>query len=105
MELPRGAIEALSRSSGVKAVEEDLEMSVTQDLPWGLDRIDQCELPLSNTATKMDASGVRVYILDTGVKVSTKNMFGWYSTYSSLEYSYYVNMFMLLMYLRSIFLQ
>ena len=69
MELPRNALEALSKHASVKAVEEDQEVTAFQALPWGLDRIDQCELPLSNTATKMDASGVRVYILDTGIKV------------------------------------
>ena len=73
MELPRRAIEALSKSPGVEAIEEDQVMSVDQALPWGLDRIDQCDLPLSNSSTKMDASGVRVYILDTGIKVSTEN--------------------------------
>ena len=35
---------------------------------WGLDRINQCALPLDGTATKQDATGVRVFILDTGVR-------------------------------------
>eukprot|EP00804_Cyclotella_cryptica_P022704 CCRYP_012496-RA/>CCRYP_012496-RA protein AED:0.02 eAED:0.02 QI:131/1/1/1/0.5/0.33/3/1727/396 len=35
---------------------------------WGLDRIDQCTLPLDGIATKQDATGVRVFILDTGVR-------------------------------------
>lgn len=34
---------------------------------WGLDRIDQCTLPLDGQTTKQDASGVRVFILDTGI--------------------------------------
>ncbi|KAL3790212.1 hypothetical protein HJC23_005584 [Cyclotella cryptica] len=35
---------------------------------WGLDRINQCALPLDGIATKQDATGVRVFILDTGVR-------------------------------------
>ena len=35
---------------------------------WGLDRINQCALPLDGTATKQDATGVKVFILDTGVR-------------------------------------
>ena len=34
---------------------------------WGLDRINQCARPLDNVATKQDASGVRVFIIDTGI--------------------------------------
>ena len=34
---------------------------------WNLDRMDQCRLPLDGLHTRLDASGVRVYVLDTGV--------------------------------------
>ena len=34
---------------------------------WNLDRMDQCQLPLDGEHTRVDASGVRVYILDTGI--------------------------------------
>ncbi|MBA3747625.1 MAG: S8 family peptidase [Solirubrobacterales bacterium] len=37
--------------------------------PWGLDRIDQLKLPLSKTYTyAKDGTGVRAYVLDTGVQ-------------------------------------
>ena len=34
---------------------------------WNLDRMDQCQLPLDGEHTRVDASGVRVYIFDTGI--------------------------------------
>ena len=35
---------------------------------WGLDRINQCALPLDNQMNKQDATGVTVFIMDTGVR-------------------------------------
>ena len=37
---------------------------------WGLDRVDQCDLPLSGTASQVDAAGIRVYIMDTGIDIN-----------------------------------
>ncbi|WP_405439407.1 S8 family peptidase [Streptomyces avidinii] len=66
-------------SLGVKAVEEDAKvMSVPRQSPatgtrapsssWGLDRIDQQQLPLDNTFTPQgNGAGVTAYILDTGI--------------------------------------
>jgi hypothetical protein len=34
---------------------------------WGLDRINQCATPLDNVASKQDASGAKVFIVDTGI--------------------------------------
>ncbi len=34
---------------------------------WGLDRINQCALPLDNAVTKQDATGAQVFIVDTGI--------------------------------------
>ncbi|WP_406183432.1 S8 family serine peptidase [Streptomyces sp. NBC_01006] len=66
-------------SLGVKSVEED---AAVQSVPqptrtpgtrapsstWGLDRIDQKELPLDNTfTTQGNGAGVTAYILDTGI--------------------------------------
>jgi hypothetical protein len=34
---------------------------------WGLDRINQCALPLDNEVSQQDASGVKVFIVDTGI--------------------------------------
>jgi hypothetical protein len=41
-------------------------------LSWGLDRINQCALPLDGIGTKQDATGVRVFIIDTGVRLVLK---------------------------------
>lgn len=51
----------VSTQSTVQPVDEDGQ-------PWGLDRIDQRDLPLSNTYTyRRVGRGVFVYVLDTGI--------------------------------------
>ncbi|MFD9569015.1 S8 family peptidase [Streptomyces sp. NPDC059982] len=68
-------------SLGVKAVEEDSKLSspASEGVPsrsaprgpasaWGLDRIDQKQLPLDgNFTTEGNGAGVTAYILDTGI--------------------------------------
>lgn len=34
---------------------------------WGLDRINQCALPLDTVASKQDATAAKVFIIDTGI--------------------------------------
>jgi subtilisin family serine protease len=62
---------ALARSPRVEAVELDarVQTAATQDAaPWGLDRVDQRNLPLSTTFTSSaSGSGVEAYVVDTGV--------------------------------------
>ena len=70
----------LSQDPRVKFVEEDsiMEANVTQSNPpsWGLDRIDQANLPLSNSYSyTTTGSGVNVYIIDTGIR-RTHTQFG-----------------------------
>ena len=64
----------LSEDFRVKFVEEDSIMTAdaTQNNPpWGLDRIDQRNRPLSATYTyNWTGSGVRVYVIDTGIRTS-----------------------------------
>lgn len=66
--------EALSQDYRVKFVEED--GTVTADAtqsnpPWGLDRIDQRNLPLNAIYTfNWTGSGVRAYVIDTGIRTS-----------------------------------
>jgi subtilisin family serine protease len=66
--------ERLSQDFRVAYVEEDgvVTTDVTQsNPPWGLDRIDQRNRPLSATYTyNFTGAGVRVYVIDTGIRTS-----------------------------------
>jgi subtilisin family serine protease len=72
--LSDGAVAALKQDPRVDFVEADqwMESSTTQSpATWGLDRIDQRDLPLSNTYSyTATGSGVRAYIIDTGIRTS-----------------------------------
>ena len=65
--------EALAADPRVAYVEEDGEVTIqaTQSgATWGLDRVDQRDLPLNQTYNyNYDGTGVTAYILDTGIKV------------------------------------
>ncbi|HTG86759.1 MAG TPA: S8 family peptidase [Pyrinomonadaceae bacterium] len=79
VEMSEADAEALSQDFRVKYVEEDsvVTADVTQNNPpWGLDRIDQRNRPLSGTYTyNWTGSGVRAYVIDTGIR-TTHNEFG-----------------------------
>ena len=70
---------ALSNDPRVRFVEEDSPMDIVttqSNATWGLDRIDQPSRPLSGTYTYTSTgSGVNVYIIDTGIRV-THTQFG-----------------------------
>jgi subtilisin family serine protease len=74
VEMSEQAAERLSEDFRVKFVEEDAEINIdaTQtNPPWGLDRIDQRNLPLNATYNyNWTGSGVRVYVIDTGIRTS-----------------------------------
>jgi subtilisin family serine protease len=74
VEMSEADAEAMSQDYRVLFVEEDGEMTAdaTQtNPPWGLDRIDQRNRPLSGTYTyNWTGSGVRVYVIDTGIRTS-----------------------------------
>jgi subtilisin family serine protease len=69
---PAAAIEALRRHPLVAVVEADqvFTISATQSpATWGIDRIDQANLPLSGSYTyNATGAGVRSYIIDTGIR-------------------------------------
>ncbi len=69
--LSDAAVIALARNPRVASVERDspVRAAVTQSpAPWGLDRIDQPQLPLSGSFSYPDeATGVAVYVIDTGI--------------------------------------
>jgi subtilisin family serine protease len=65
-------LDRLRRDPGVAAIEQDqiatISTEQTSPLPWGLDRIDQRGLPLSNSYTySAPGTGVNAYVIDSGV--------------------------------------
>ncbi len=69
--LPDAALEKMRRNPAVAYIEADQEFGIdaTQSpATWGLDRIDQRALPLSNSYTyTATGTGVTAYIIDTGI--------------------------------------
>ena len=70
--LSAAAVEALRKDPRIAYIEQDQTMSINTTTQlgatWGIDRIDQRTLPLSNTYVyDADGTGVTVYIIDTGI--------------------------------------
>jgi subtilisin family serine protease len=72
--LNAGQLNALRNNPNVEYIEQDQVMSVdaTQsNATWGLDRINQRDLPLDGSYTyTYTGSGVRAYIIDTGLQAN-----------------------------------
>lgn len=69
--MPASSLQALQKNPNVAYIEPDqvITLSATQSpATWGLDRIDQRNLPLSNSYTYNNTgAGVTAYIIDTGI--------------------------------------
>jgi subtilisin family serine protease len=69
--LPEGAAAALRRNPAVAYVEQDQRVTLAQAGSWGLDRVDQRDLPLNGSYTyTRTGAGVKAYIIDTGIQTS-----------------------------------
>ena len=72
--LPAAALADVRSDPDVAYVEADQVMTATttqSSAPWGLDRIDQRDLPLSTTYTYTPTgAGVKTYIIDTGMRLT-----------------------------------
>lgn len=70
--LPEQALSGLSNNPNIEFIEADQVMTIdaTQSpATWGLDRIDQRNLPLNNAYTyNFTGAGVTAYIIDTGLR-------------------------------------
>jgi hypothetical protein len=71
---------ALARDPRVAFVEANAEVHITatqSPATWGLDRIDQHDLPLNNSYTfNFNAAGVHAYIIDTGIRATHSEFTG-----------------------------
>ncbi len=71
--LPQRAVETLRQTPGIAYIEADQVWSVNAVASWGLDRIDQRDLPLNDTYSNAHGNigtGVHAYIIDTGINQS-----------------------------------
>ncbi|MFN4290388.1 MAG: S8 family serine peptidase [Permianibacter sp.] len=69
----------LASDPSVAFVEADAEVRIvaTQSpATWGIDRIDQTDLPLNNSYTYGASNGVHAYIIDTGIRSSHNEFSG-----------------------------
>ena len=79
MKLNPKEVNSIRKNPNIELVEENQKVYASEIVPpgvWGLDRIDQCNLPLDNEMTKQDATNVKVYIIDTGIRGTHDDFIG-----------------------------
>lgn len=84
--LPKGAAERLGRAQGIRYVEPDHEaVAFAQTVPWGVQRVNA---PQVHSAGQW-GTGVRVAILDTGIRYTHEdlNVYGGYDTFGYGNYN------------------
>ncbi|XP_070545651.1 uncharacterized protein [Ptychodera flava] len=83
--VPGDAVEILRWLDEVEFVEEDEKVHAVE-VPWGLDRIDQSDLPLDGVFESPlgDGSGVNVFVADTGIYFSHNEFEGRASNFIDL---------------------
>lgn len=73
-EMTPEAAEAMSNDPEVLFIEEDSYISVNatqHNAPWGLDRVDQRNVPLNNSYNYVKTgAGVHVYVIDSGIRAT-----------------------------------
>ncbi|HET7233583.1 MAG TPA: S8 family serine peptidase [Longimicrobium sp.] len=78
--LTDGQLNALQHNPNVAFIEADGVMQATTTLfnaTWGLDRVDQRDLPLSTTFTYLNTgAGVTAYVIDTGLRFTHAEVAG-----------------------------
>lgn len=79
--LPAAAVARLAQNPNVLSIEPDRVITLASgsqnNAPWGLDRIDQADRPLSSTYDYLaTGAGVRAYIIDTGIRPSHSDFGG-----------------------------
>ncbi|XP_072017873.1 extracellular serine proteinase-like [Amphiura filiformis] len=71
------SVKKLRQSKMVKYIEEDSMVYPTNVASWGLDRVDQRDLPLDNTTTYLgDGTDTHIYVIDTGIRYSHDEFIG-----------------------------
>jgi subtilisin family serine protease len=72
--IPEAALQGIRNNPNVQLIEQDQTVSLQQVSPqnqatWGLDRIDQADLPLDTQYHFVgNGAGVNVFVLDTGIR-------------------------------------